>query len=275
MDATDTEASEGTTGDSEGADVDDVGDGRTGEPTVVTFVGATGGAGTTRSTLEVAAALAVDGADIAVFDAAFATQGVAAHVDGQLATDLTALLTDASDAPLSEGLTTLDWEVEGRVVACPTFAPFERFARAKTPDAARRLESRLADAANRFDYVLVDAPPIAANQAVAAVNAADRVVLVAPGTTRGADAAQRMRTRLAHVGSEADVVVATRGSFEAADCELPESGVEDPRSVPACVGGDGAFTEGVVELVAATVGRDVGAAFGRGGLLSGVERYVK
>jgi MinD-like ATPase involved in chromosome partitioning or flagellar assembly len=251
------------------------GDGaRTTAANCVAFVGATGGAGTTRCTLEVAAALAADGADVGVFDAAFATQGLAAHVEGQIAPDLTALLTDEADAPLSDGLTTLEVAVPGRVAVCPAFTPFERFARAKTPDAARRLETRLTAAAERFDHVLVDVPPIAANQAIAAVNAADRAVVVAPGTTRGADAVQRMRTRLTHVGSEADLVVATRGTFEGADCDVPESGVVEPDGVPACLDDGGAFAGAIVELAAAAVGRDVSDAFDGGGLLSSVERYV-
>lgn len=248
---------------------------RTGGADIAAFVGAVGGAGTTRCTLEAAAALAADGADVGVFDAAFATQGLADHLDGRIDPDLTALLTDESDAPLSDALTTLDCDAPGRVSVCPAFAPLERFARAKAPDAARRFEARLERASERFDHVLVDVPPVAANQAIAAVSAADRVVLVAPGTTRGADAVQRMRTRLEHVGSGTDFVVATRGTFEAADCEVPASEVTDPASVPSCLDEGGAFAEGVARLTAGAVGRDVSEAVGSGGLLSGVERYVK
>ncbi|ADQ65693.1 cobq/cobb/mind/para nucleotide binding domain-containing protein [Halogeometricum borinquense DSM 11551] len=245
------------------------------ETTIAAFVGATGGAGTTRCTLEVATALAADGADVGVFDAAFATQGLAAHIPGQIEPDLTALLTEEADAPLSEGLTTLDVETAGRVAVSPAFAPFERFARAKTPDAAQRFETRLSAAADRFDYVLVDVPPVASNQAIAAVNVADQSIVVAPGTTRGADAVQQMRTRLTHVGSEATLVVSTRGTFEGADCDVPETDATEPESVPSCLGDDAAFTTAIVELTAAAVGRDVSEAFEGGGLLSGVERYVK
>ena len=252
-------------------------DDRTGnaDGNVGAVVGAVGGAGTTRCTLEAAAALAADGADVGVFDAAFATQGLADHLDGRIAPDLTALLTDEADAPLSDALTTLDCDAPGRVSVCPAFAPFERFARAKGPDAARRFESLLGDAGERFDHVLVDVPPVAGNQAIAAVNAADRVVVVAPGTTRGADAVQRMRTRLEHVGSGVDVVVSTRGTFEAADCAVPASEATAPESVPSCLDEEGAFAEGVARLAAGAVGRDVGGAVGSGGVLSGVGRYVK
>lgn len=248
---------------------------RTGDASIGAVVGAVGGAGTTRCTLEAAAALAADGADVGVFDAAFATQGLADHLDGRIDPDLTALLTDAADAPLSDALTALDCDAPGRVSVCPAFAPLERLARAKSPAAARRFEARLERASERFDHVLVDVPPVAANQAIAAVNAADRVVLVAPGTTRGADAAQRMRTRLEHVGSGADFVVSTRGTFEAADCEVPASEATDAGSVPSCLDEEGAFAEGVAGLAAGAVGRDVSEAVCGGGLLSGVERYVK
>ena len=114
--------------------------------TTAAFVGAAGGVGTTRTTLETAVALAVDGADVAVFDAAYATQGLGDHLSGRLDPDLTALLTDRAEAPLSSGLVDFavdpdrDLDVVGRVACCPADAPFERLARAKTVAAARRLE---------------------------------------------------------------------------------------------------------------------------------------
>jgi cellulose biosynthesis protein BcsQ len=43
------------------------------DPKTAALVSATGGAGTTRLTLETAALLAGEGADVVVFDAAFAT----------------------------------------------------------------------------------------------------------------------------------------------------------------------------------------------------------
>ena len=167
-------------------------------------VGATGGAGTTRTTVEAATMLARDGRAVAVLDAAFATQGLADHVEGDLRPDLTALLTDEVDAPLDAGLIESDWTDTGRVALCPARAPFERLARAKTPAAARRFEDRIAEAAARFDHVLVDTPPVASNQAIAAVTACERVAVVAPATTRGDDAAQRTIDRLADLGYEID-----------------------------------------------------------------------
>lgn len=73
-------------------------------PTTIALVGATGGAGTTRLSLELAAALATDGRDVAVLDAAFATQGLSDYVSGTLDPDATALVTDAADVPLESGL---------------------------------------------------------------------------------------------------------------------------------------------------------------------------
>ncbi|WEL28362.1 Chromosome partitioning ATPase, ParA family [Haloferax volcanii] len=72
-------------------------------PTTIALVGATGGAGTTRLSLELAAALATDGRDVAVLDAAFATQGLSDYVSGTLDPDATALVTDAADVPLESG----------------------------------------------------------------------------------------------------------------------------------------------------------------------------
>ncbi|MFB6092756.1 MAG: AAA family ATPase [Haloquadratum sp.] len=247
---------------------------------VVAFVGATGGAGTTRTALEVAATLAADGRDVAVFDAAFATQGLADYVDGRIDPDLTALLTDAADAPLSRGITDLDLDLDrsspGRVAVCPAHAPFERLARAKSVEAARRLESRIATAAAQFDAVLVDVPPIAANQAVAAVNAADRVALVAPATERGAAGLQRATDRVADVGGDVSLVVSTRGSLETADVAVPDGDAGDPRNAPSSPTDDGAFAAAIERVAAAVTGRDLTDADDEAtSLLDRVGEYVR
>jgi len=191
--------------------------------TVAALVGATGGAGTTRLSVELGALLAADGRSVAVLDAAFATQGLSDYLSGRLDPDLTALLTDRREAALEDGLVDLPLDVDGRVACCPAAAPFERLARAKSAAAAQRFESRVAAAADGFDHVVVDTPPVASNQSVAAVNAADRVAVVTPATTRGRDAVQRIRGRLDDVGSAADAVVATRGDLEVADATVPET----------------------------------------------------
>jgi cellulose biosynthesis protein BcsQ len=246
-------------------------------PATVALVGATGGAGTTRLTVEFGATLARTGRDVALFDAAFATQGLARHVPGRIETDLTDLLTDADTAALEAAMIDLDVELPGRLAACPVRAPFERLARAKTVEAAKRLEDRLAVAADRFDHVLVDVPPVGANQAVAAVSAADRVVLVAPATTRGADRLTTLRDRLYDVGAQADVVVANQtgggvpdeAARESAEVVIPESeGAVAGR--PICADPDGAFAPAVAEAVATVFDCDLDLSFEDGGVVQSV-----
>lgn len=192
---------------------------------VCALVGTVGGAGTTRLAVEFAATLARDDYSVAVVDAAYATQGLATVVPGRIGTDLTEAVTD--DRPLAAATTDLALPVPGRVTVAPARAPFERFSRAKTSECARRLATRLGTAAREFDHVLVDVPPVAANQAVAAVTAADRVALVTPDSQRGADALPRTRDRLADVDAAVDAVVANRVGesrrVDAADAGVPTS----------------------------------------------------
>ena len=210
--------------------------------TTAALVGATGGAGTTRTCLELATALAAAGEDVAVLDAAYDTQGLARHLPGRLDPDVTALVTDEADEPLSAGLVEyepagdnrdsapLDAEAlpePGRVACATARAPFERLARAKSADAAQHLEARIAEAADSFDCVLVDTPPLGSNPAVAAVTTAESVGVVAPATEHGHDAVQHTRGRLQDVGTAADAVVAVDLFGEAAfpeadaDARLP------------------------------------------------------
>jgi len=229
------------------------------------LVGAVGGAGTTRLSVEFATALARDGRDAAVLDAAYATQGLAQYVGGRIDPDVTALCLD--DDPLADGLVDLPVDLPGRVALCPAFAPFERVARAKTPDAARRFEDRIAGAAGWFDHVLVDTPPVAANQAVAAANAADRVALVTPATRRGLDALPRAAGRLADVGVDDHLVVANRAAkpVEDADVAVPESDVTAPADAPA-VTREGAFAGSVATAVETALGVELDAETGEDGL---------
>ena len=160
------------------------------------LVGAAGGVGTTRLTLEAGTLLARDGRDVAVLDAAYATQGLADLTPGRLEPDMTALCLD--DTPLETALRDRSLDGAGRLAVCPARAPFERLARAKTPEAAEAFEDRIAEAARAFDHVLVDVPPVAANQAVAAVSAADAVAVVADAA-RADDAVPRARDRVGTV----------------------------------------------------------------------------
>jgi len=248
---------------------------RSGAGSVAAFVGAAGGAGTTRTTIEVASALAAEGRAVAVLDAAFATQGLADYVPGRIDPDVTALVTDATGADLSTGVYPFDpgREVPGRVDVCPARAPFERIARAKSAAAAQRLEARISTAAERFDHVLVDAPPIASNHAVAAVHAADTVAVITPASRRGAEAVQQCHERLSDVGVDASLVVSVRGALETADMVVPATGATDIESAPACFDDD-AFGAGIERVAAAVTGGNVDADADADGLLGAVGEYV-
>lgn len=236
---------------------------------IATLVGATGGAGTTRLTVESGALLAATGRSVAVFDAALQTQGLAAYVDGRIDPDATALLTDEAD--LEETLYELDLDLPGTVSVCPARAPFERLARAKTAGAATRFEQQLAAAAISHDAVLVDTPPIGGNQAIAAVEAADCVGIVAPDTHRGNDGLALAEERLADIGHSASVVLANRaggGPLEG-DVSVPESSVTAPRECPAVPTEDG-FTSGIAAAVEALLGFDIEVDTQESGRLSGL-----
>lgn len=238
---------------------------------VTALVGATGGAGTTETTLALAAVLAAGDRSVTVLDAAYATQGLADRVPGRLDPDLTALVTDASDTPLEAGLVDLQLETPGRVACCPARAPFERLARAKSPAAAQRLAERLREATTTADHVLVDVPPVAANQAVAAVDAADRVGVVAPTGDRGADALERTRTRLADLGVSVDYVVATGGETPGSDVTVPRFEDDDLERVV----GDEAVRAALVTLAADLVGVDASTWERAGGLFDRVSDVVR
>jgi len=150
--------------------------------TTLALVGATGGAGTTRTAVELAALGARDGRDVAVVDAAFTTQGLSEYVSGRIGTDLTTLVTDETGASLSAGTYPIALgdggtggdssggnapDLPGRADVIPARAPFERVARAKTAEAARKLERRIDEAATSYDAVIVDAAPVGSNEAVA------------------------------------------------------------------------------------------------------------
>lgn len=236
------------------------------------LVGATGGAGTTRLTVELGALLASDGREVAILDAAFATQGLADHLSGRIDPDLTTLLTDDRDAPLADGLVEFPIDADtGRLACCPAVAPFERLARAKSPDSARVLESRIDAATESFDHVLVDTPPVAANQSVAAVTAADRTAMVTPATTRGRDAVQRMRDRLDDVGVAPDGVVSVRGDLPVADATLPET-TAGATAAPTCLS-ERSVATAVADVAGVVFDADPAAGSGYG-LLDSVGEYV-
>jgi len=211
---------------------------REGAGGVYAVVGGVGGAGATRLSVEFAASLAHGGRDVLVVDASFTTQGLAALVPDRLDPDVTRVVTD--DRPLREAETSLSLEVSGTVTVAPALAPFERLARTKTSECARRLAERLSAASDRYDAVFVDVPPVGANQAVAAVTAADAVALVVPDSERGTDAVPRLCERLADVDAGVDTVVANRAdtdgpTVEGADAVVPESETTALSAAPVAV----------------------------------------
>lgn len=190
------------------------------------FVGAVGGAGTTRLTLECATLLAREGHDVAILDAAYATQGLADRTPGEITPDATALCLGGE--PLAEGLVDRDVEGAGRLAVCPARAPFERLARAKRPEAAERFGDLLDEARRAFEFVLVDTPPIASNPAVAAVTSADRTAVVCDAA-RAESAVPRTEDRLTDVGVDANTTTVVTRTDDHPDADVSVPTFESPR----------------------------------------------
>lgn len=242
--------------------------------TTLAIVGATGGAGTTRLTVEFAATLARAGRDVAVLDAAFATQGLRRYVDHRPQPDITAVLT--ADHDLGDALLPLPTAGPGNVAIAPASAPFERVARAKTASAARAFEEQVASAALGNDVVLLDAPPVAANQAVAAVSSADRVAAVVPDSPRGRDGLALLRGRLQDVDARLDAVIATgvddSGSESLAEPNarvpaLPGDTRDAPTTTAAGATGAGAVVRALEAGLGVSLDLDGEQAGGLGGVL--------
>lgn len=238
------------------------------------LVGAVGGAGTTRTALECAAALARDDRTVAVLDAAYATQGLSDAVPGRIDPDMTELCLD-SERPLAQGLLNLDLPVDGRVAVAPAHAPFERLARANAPEAAQALAERVSEAAAHFDHVIVDVPPVATNPAVAAVHAVDRVAIVAPDTEHGADGRRRQRDVLRDIDApDSDPAILTVATSESPavvdgggagddDANVTATVPGGPKSfaaAPACLGDD-AFAAAVVRAAETLFEAEVAVEF--------------
>jgi len=233
------------------------------------FVGAAGGGGATRLTVECAATLARAGRDVVVVDAAFATQGAASYLDRRVDGDATALATGS--AAIEEALYETGADLPGRFAVCPARAPFGRLARAKTPEAAERLGDCIAATSLGHDAVLVDVPPVAANQAVTALEAVETVALVTTDTARGERALARQRERLADIGEPPDHRLANRARDGPVDADItvPESGVRAPRACPVCAHpeGESAFAAAVAGATETLLDSSLDLSVGRPGLL--------
>ena len=234
-------------------------------------VGAAGGVGTTRLTVEFGATLARAGWSVAIFDAAFATQGLATYLDAHVDRDVTALSTGESG--LDETLYEYPAELPGKLAFCPARAPFERLARAKTAGAAERFERQISAASLSHDAVLVDTPPIGANQALAAVNTADRVAVVTTDTERGADALALAQDRLADIDADIDTVVANRAAGDgplAPDIEIPSSDTRRPADCPTCLEPETEFAPAVAAAVEALFETSLGFDFAEESRFGGI-----
>jgi len=222
------------------------------QSTTAALVGTAGGVGATRLAVELGATLARSGRSVAVLDVAFATQGLAQYVPGQIDEDVVDLVTGDDPRP-SDAAIDLQTDTPARLVAVPSRAPFQALARAKTAGAAERFETVLGRLDEAFDRVLVDVPPVATNPAVGAVTSAERVALIAPGTERGVDSLQRSRARLTDIGTTDDLAVANRtddppdGSI---DLAIPESEATAVADAPACLDPDDEFAPAVAALAA-------------------------
>jgi len=259
--------------------------------TTLALVGATGGAGTTRTAVELAALGARDGRDVAVIDAAFTTQGLSEYVTGRIGTDCTSLITDDAGASLSAATYPIavgsepgdgggsgaveGADLSGRADAIPASAPFERIARAKTAEAAQKLERRINEAATAYDAVIVDAAPVGSNEAVGGVTAADRVDAVYPATAHGRDALQRLRGRIADIGGSVDGAI---GVARDGDSRIDSNAGGDTRivlpasdptvaSAPVAATGTGAYTQAVADAYAAAFDTSIGIEFDGGGVI--------
>ncbi|MFA9516672.1 AAA family ATPase [Halopenitus sp. H-Gu1] len=199
--------------------------------TTLALVGAVGGVGTTRTAVELAAIGAIDGRDVVVLDAAYATQGLSEYVSGRIAPDLTRLLVDETDRSLRETTYRIDGNWPGTLSVVPARAPFERLARAKAAEPARALASRIEEAARTADHVVIDTPPVASNPAVAAVTEAKRVAVLTPGSDHGRDALQRLRGRIEDVGTSLDLTIAAGEPIAPAEITLPDPAASTMRPV--------------------------------------------
>lgn len=237
----------------------------------VGFVGVTGGAGTTRLCVETAATLARAGHDVAVIDAAFGTQGLSTYVEGRIEPDLTSALLD--ERRVEDALVECWPALAGRCALAPAHAPFERLARAKSPDAAGRLEDAIRGAAGRFEHVLVDVPPLAANPAVGAATTVGRRLLVAPATRHGADLLPRMRGRVVDVGAAVDGVLVNRADgTDPGDTPLPEADHAIPAGpvdagTPTAADPDAEFAPAVAAAAESIFDCDLGLEFEDDGFL--------
>jgi ATPases involved in chromosome partitioning len=232
---------------------------------ITAFIGATGGAGTTRTTVEIAALFAAAGEVVTVCDAAVATQGLAGYVSDRIEPDVTSLCSAPDQNEFTDAVRQVatTQTVEGQVNAVAAYSSFEQLARAQTPEAATEFEHLLTEAAQLSDRVLVDVPPLATNLAIAAVNRAEQALIVSPATIQGSIAVERTRERMRDIGSRADFVISNFGTLENAEYSLPEAATADTVEIPSSSQGSG-YTDAILSVAEGIARETVTPEFGTG-----------
>lgn len=260
-------------------------------PTIVALVGATGGSGTTRTAVELATSVARNSLSVLVIDAAFATQGLSEFVTGRITPDVTTLITAEPSTPvqsstvqpssIAEAIQSDENRTEssnspGTIEFLPSYAPFERIARAKTPAAAERFEELAEEASEWYDIILLDVPPVAANQAIAAVTVADTVVGITPGSEHGRDALVRLRERLADLDTALDASICVdlhdTGPISTTDHSIPQTEYA-LSAAPTCLTDD-RYGEALVDVAAACLGYSFDIEFDSSGVTDRARRAL-
>ncbi|MFC7059336.1 ParA family protein [Halovenus salina] len=216
---------------------------------IVAVVGTAGGVGTTRLTVECGATLARTGRDVALVDADFSTQGLRSYVDADVEADVTALLTE--EASLGDVLYDISTDTE-EGWSLRRHEPRSNGCAGTDSGRGTAAERQLAASSLSHDVVLVDTPPLTGNHAVAAVNAAERVALVAGDTPRGRDGLALLRGRLQDIGASGDVVLRNRATGHLSEgIGIPESDETTATNAPSCPTPDSDFAPAVADAVEA------------------------
>ncbi len=219
-------------------------------PRTVALVGAAGGVGTTRLTVECGATLARTGRDVAIFDSAFHTQGLRDYPHRTGTRDATALAT--GEATLEETLVICEPGLSGRLTLCPATTTMGQFQQTTSPEAADRFATTVAGAALSRDAVLIDVPPTVTPLSRAVLGIADLIVLVTTETPRGTRALSRHQQRLHELGHPPDCVLFNHADTTLQDAiAVPTSNQSDPYDCPTCAepGRDESFARAVTDAV--------------------------
>lgn len=223
---------------------------------IISLVGATGGAGTTRIAVETAGRMAASGDDVLLVDVDFATQGLAEYVPGGLETDLVGAICEKRS--LTEATYPLETEQTPQPQAAPSYAGLSRVATAMQPDRAEFLSDELSASGDSFDHVVIDTPTPVTNPAIAAATVADTIGVVFPPSPRGIEGLHRTDGFLHDIDAGGAIYISNEGiqtpSVEdPADVSIPELETVPPRAAPTTIdGATGAYAiDTLIEAVTA------------------------